>query len=201
MSIFNAPDPEWNPHAQSVREDLLAACDHMRKHRPVAYHDELQWYVFRHADVLRVIEDHQTFSNAVSTHLSVPNGMDPPEHSKYRPLIESFFEPAAMAGFEPQCRALSRKLLASVVPGSGQESEPEVMSAIAQRFALRVQCTFLAGPTRWSRLSGAGLKRTRSPFENATGSRWRQTRRSFPRTLKVCCASDVKRSPGARSRM
>jgi len=111
MTSSNAPDPEWNPHAQSVREDLLAACDHMRKHRPVAYQDEQQWYLFRHGDVLRVIQDHDCFSNEVSAHLSVPNGMDPPEHSLYRPLIEACFGPAEMADFEPRCRALVRRQL------------------------------------------------------------------------------------------
>lgn len=136
------PDSEWNPHAQSVREDLLAACDHMRKHQPVVYHDEQQWYLFRHGDVLRVVEDHERFSNVVSTHLSVPNGMDPPEHTAYRPLIESFFDAQHMGDFEPRCRELSRKLLQEL---QGR-SEVEVVSELAQPFALRVQCSFLSWP-------------------------------------------------------
>jgi len=39
---------------------------------------------------MRVLGDHKTFSNAASNHLSIPNAMDPPEHTGYRYIIERY---------------------------------------------------------------------------------------------------------------
>jgi cytochrome P450 len=78
------PQPDWDPRSPAVLDDQIAAYDQMRSRCPVAYSDYLHWSLFRHADVMRVLNDHDTFSNAVSSHLSVPNGMDPPEHTRYR---------------------------------------------------------------------------------------------------------------------
>ena len=84
-------EPDWDPRAEKVLRDPSAAYDEMRERCPVAYSDYLQWSLFRHEDITRVLNDHHTFSNVVSRHLSVPNGMDPPEHTAYRRLIESYF--------------------------------------------------------------------------------------------------------------
>ena len=68
--------------------DQRAAYDELRQRCPVAHSELMHWSLFRHADVKRVLSDHETFSNAVSQHLSVPNGMDPPEHTEYRRILE-----------------------------------------------------------------------------------------------------------------
>jgi cytochrome P450 len=133
---------DWDARAQAVLDDQIAAYDRMRGRCPVAWSDYLQWSLFRHADVMRVLEDHETFSNAVSSHLSVPNGMDPPEHGRYRRIIEPYFGPARMAAFEPVCRAIAVGL-ASRLPAGG---EVELMGTFAQSFALQVQCAFMGWP-------------------------------------------------------
>jgi cytochrome P450 len=61
--------------------DQRTAYDGMRRRCPVASSEFLGWSLFRHEDVTRALHDHETFSNAVSQHLSVPNGMDLPEHT------------------------------------------------------------------------------------------------------------------------
>lgn len=134
--------PDWDPRAQAVLDDQIAAYDEMRRRCPVAYSDYLQWSVFRHGDVMRVLEDHATFSNAVSSHLSVPNGMDPPEHTAYRRIIERYFGPERMQAFEPVCRAIAADL-AKGLPTGG---EVELMGEFAQDFALRIQCAFMGWP-------------------------------------------------------
>lgn len=136
------PEPDWDPRSQAVLNDQIAAYDQMRRHCPVAYSDYLRWSVFRQADVMRVLADHATFGNAVSSHLSVPNGMDPPEHTPYRQIIERYFEPGPMQAFEPVCRAIAVDL-ARLLPAGG---EIELMGAFAQPFALRVQCAFMGWP-------------------------------------------------------
>lgn len=135
-------EPDWDPRAENVIRDQGAMYDEMRERCPVAYSDYLQWSVFRHADVSRALNDHQTFSNATSQHLSVPNGMDPPEHTAYRRLIEPYFLPQRMAVFEPTCRAI----VADLVRNTVAVGDVEVMADLALPFAVRVQCAFLGWP-------------------------------------------------------
>jgi cytochrome P450 len=137
------PQHAWDPRSQAVLEDQIAAYDDMRRRCPVAYSRYLHWSVFRHADVMRVLEYHETFSNAVSRHLSVPNGMDPPEHTRYRKIIEAYFGPERMQAFEPVCRDIAVGL-ADRLPTAG---EVELIGGFAQDFALRIQCAFMGWPT------------------------------------------------------
>lgn len=134
--------PDWDPRALGVLRDQSAAYDEMRERCPVAYSDYLQWSVFRHADVSRALNDHQTFSNAASQHLSVPNGMDPPEHTAYRRLIEPYFSPQRMAVFEPSCREIVTDLVRNTIA----VGDVEVIADLALPFAIRVQCAFLGWP-------------------------------------------------------
>ena len=136
------PQRDWDPRSEAVLEDQIAAYDRMRGRCPVAYSDYLHWCLFRHADVMRVLDDHRTFSNAVSSRLSVPNGIDPPEHTAYRKIIEPYFGPERMQAFEPVCREIAARL-ASGLPAGG---EVELMGELAQRFALQIQCAFMGWP-------------------------------------------------------
>lgn len=135
--------PDWDPRSQAVLADQIRAYDDMRQRCPVARSDYLGWSLFRHDDVMRVLLDHQTFSNVVSKHPSVPNGMDPPQHTGYRRLIEPYFAPARMQAFEPVCRSVAVQL-ARRLPADG---EIEFMSQFAQDFALEIQCAFMGWPS------------------------------------------------------
>ncbi|MFC1460508.1 cytochrome P450 [Microvirga arabica] len=152
--MSNSPQPDWDPRSPAVLDDQIVAYDRMRSHCPVAHSDYLHWSLFRHADVLRVLEDHDTFSNVVSLHPSVPNGMDPPEHTAYRALIEPYFATERVRAFEPVCRGVAIDLV-DRLPAGG---EIELMDEFAQDFALRIQCAFMGWPTelheplrRWTR--------------------------------------------------
>jgi cytochrome P450 len=136
------PLPDWDPRSEEVLRDQIASYDAMRRKCPVAHDDYLQWSLFRHADVVHVLDDHATFSNAVSQHLSVPNGMDPPEHTGFRQLIERYFVPEAMAAFEPECRRISSRLVDRISTGL----PVDVISVFGQDFALQVQCAFMGWP-------------------------------------------------------
>ncbi|MHB8949886.1 MAG: cytochrome P450 [Rhodoferax sp.] len=140
MSQMHSQD--WDPKSDAVLRDQRAACDEMRERCPVAYSDLLGWSLFRHEDVVRVLNDPETFSSVVSKNLSVPNGMDPPEHGQYRPVIERYFAPHAMRAFEPQCRSIAADLVHSLCG----RVELELMGDFAHPFAVRVQCAFLGWP-------------------------------------------------------
>jgi hypothetical protein len=133
---------DWDPRSAEVLDDQIAAYDAMRQRCPVAHSDYLWWSVFRHEDVKRVLEDHVSFSNAASNHLSIPNAMDPPEHTPYRKIIEAYFTPEHMQAFEPTCREIADALVAEQRRGDPLE----LMSAFARPFALRIQCAFMGWP-------------------------------------------------------
>lgn len=134
--------PDWDPTSPEVQLDQRAAYDAMRRRCPVAYSELFGWSLFRHEDVMRVLLDHETFSNAVSQHLSVPNGMDPPEHTPYRRIVERYFAPERMITFEPICREIA----ANLVRDAASREELEFMAEAALPFAVRVQGAFLGWP-------------------------------------------------------
>lgn len=136
-------EPDWDPISPSVLSNQIAAYDDMRRRCPVAHSEYLNWSLFGHADVTRVLDEPETFSNAVSSHLSIPNGMDPPAHTGYRQIIDRYFTPERMATFEPACRLIAVDLVEHL-PGEG---EVELMTSFAQVFSLRMQSAFLGWPT------------------------------------------------------
>lgn len=152
--MSDRPEPDWNPTSPDVLRDQRAAYDAMRRRCPVAYSELLGWSLFRHEDVMRVLLDHKTFSSAVSHHLSVPSGMDQPEHIAYRRIIERYFSTARMEAFEPICRQIAVKLVLAL----SMRQEVEFMGHAALPFAVQVQCAFLGWPAalqeplaRWTR--------------------------------------------------
>lgn len=149
-------EQEWDPRSPEVQRDQVAAFDDMRRHQPVAWSELLGWTFFRHADVVRALLDTDTFSSEVSRHLSVPGGMDPPRHTKYRRLINPYFSPARMAEFEPVCREVTRELLEVL----RDREDVEFTSEVTLPFAVAVQSRFLGWPreieseiARWIRRS------------------------------------------------
>jgi cytochrome P450 len=89
-----------------------------------------------------LLHDPEAFSNVVSRRTSVPNGMDPPEHTRFRRLIEPYFSETEVARFEPVCRSIVESLLEEL----GASGDVEVMDALARPFAATAQCAFLGWP-------------------------------------------------------
>lgn len=142
MTAARAEAPDWDPRAPEVLDDQIAAYDALRRRCPVARSEYLHWSLLRHEDVMRALLDQETFSNAAFTHLTVPNGMDPPQHTAFRRIIEPYFSPEMMAAFEPACGDIA-EAIAARLPERG---ELDVIPAVAEDFALRVQCAFMGWP-------------------------------------------------------
>ncbi|MCC2659159.1 MAG: cytochrome [Panacagrimonas sp.] len=183
------PAEDWDPFASD--HDPVASSDDMRHRCPVAHGEALGWSLFRHRDVMRAITDHATFSNAVSVHRSVPNGMDPPEHAEYRRVIEPYFSPERIRALQPRCRAVVRQLVASI------GDEFEVMSHLAEEFALRVQCEFLDWPIElhaplrdWVRKNHAAIRSRDRASISAVAN-------EFDAHIRAVLA-ERRRTPGAR---
>lgn len=134
--------PDGNPASEDVLCDQRTAFDKMRDCCPVAKSGESKWTLFRHEDISRVLGDHHTFSNVVSKHLNIPDGMDPPAHTEYRRIIEPYFNSERMQIFEPECRRIAIELVQSVI----DDRSVEFISMFAELFAVRIQCAFLGWP-------------------------------------------------------
>jgi cytochrome P450 len=141
---------DWDPRSPAVLADQRAAYDEMRDRCPVARSELMGWSVFRHADIARVVDDPATFSSA-SRHIAIPNGMDPPEHARYRDAIAPSFSEERLAALEPRCRAIAAEL---IEPMLAQDSA-ELLGEFAEPFALRTLCALLGWPeSLWECLGG-----------------------------------------------
>jgi cytochrome P450 len=74
------------------------------------------WVLTRAADIRAALQDAATFSSAVRRSNSalslIPLELDPPEHPKFRALMNPIFSPARMKQLEAKVRELARKLAA-----------------------------------------------------------------------------------------
>ena len=139
---MESPPADWDPRSQEVLDHQIAAYDALRERCPVAHSDYLGWSLLRHHDVVRVLDDPQGFSNVVSARLTVPNGMDPPEHTEFRRINDTYFTQELMDWFEPTCRRIAARLIDGIPRGASVD----LMPSLAEDFALKVQNAFLGWP-------------------------------------------------------
>ena len=149
----------WEP---SEQQDQIASLDELRQKCPVAQSEMLGHAVLTHSDVRSVIEDHETFSNAAGSHLSVPNGMDPPEHGIFREVIEPYFKADRLRDFEPTCRQIAQGIISRITPNTALD----VVSKIAKPFALHIQCAFLGWPESLTGTLGEWLEANQQAIVN-----------------------------------
>lgn len=136
-------DFDWDPRSHAVQQNQIAAYDRMRRVCPVARSRYGYTSLFKHADVLRALTDTETFSNVVSAHHpSVPNGMDAPQHTRFRRIIDAYFSAGRMRDFEPSCRALAQDLVHAWL----RSDNADFMTGFAWEFAVQVQCQFMGWP-------------------------------------------------------
>jgi cytochrome P450 len=141
---------DWDPRAASVQEDQRQAYDDMRERCPVAHSEFMGWSLFRHRDVADVLADPKRYSS-VSRHPAIPNGMDPPDHRRFRDALAPYFSPDRMVALEPRCRAIAGDLLEPMV----LDGSKEFVDDFATPFPLKVLCAFLGWPAeQWECLGG-----------------------------------------------
>ena len=153
-------------------QDPLESWDAARRRCPVVHEEVAEtgtsWSIVGHAETLEVLYDHATYSNRVSTHLSIPNGMDPPEHGRFRTIVEEFFSPERMADFEPACRAIASDVSESFAAQGGGDAVDE----LGVPYAVRIQCGFMGWPPAMqaalAEWQDANHRATRAADETAT---------------------------------
>lgn len=141
---------DWDPRDVSVLDNQRAAYDAERERCPVAHSDFLDWSLFRHQDIINVLEDLETYSSQTKR-VQVPNGMDEPEHNRYRSALEPFFSPEWMSTLEPRCRRIASALFEA----HASNDTMEFVNNFAQPFTLQTLCAFVGWPLEnWEFLRG-----------------------------------------------
>jgi cytochrome P450 len=125
----------------------------LRAENPVAWNADLgYWALSRHADVLAVSRDPETFCSRrgiltfeIGVEYESPPTMmhtDPPEHTRYRKLVQPAFAPSIVRALEPAVRDRARGLLDRITPG-----EPvDFVNAVSIEFPLMIISDLLGVP-------------------------------------------------------
>jgi cytochrome P450 len=136
---------DWCAHRFDHLSPELAAELHetlarMRSDHPVARSEAHGgfWVVSRYEDVLRVAQDWRTFSSAQGVSVpqtkmvvrALPEHVDPPLHRTYKRLINAYFTPAVVAGYEAPTRDLVTRLIDEFV----EAGECDFMADFARPF-------------------------------------------------------------------
>ncbi|MFN7027789.1 MAG: cytochrome P450 [Sphingopyxis sp.] len=86
------------------------------------------WTVSHYEDIRRVYEDNDLFSTegaaqfqalAGESFPSIPLGIDPPDHGRYRKFLNPWFTPVAMNDMEPKIHAIVTEMIDAVI-GDGE---------------------------------------------------------------------------------
>ena len=122
---FDHHSAEWVEDPFSVYRMLRQAC-------PVAHSDAHGgfWLLSRYQDVRAALGDWQTFSSNAPGRIAIPHTkpgphpgipieFDPPEHTRYREIVSSYFSPAAVKKLEFQVMADANELLDGFVDRGG----------------------------------------------------------------------------------
>lgn len=102
-------------------EERAAWFRQMQETRPVSFQPEYDlWEVFRHADVQRILFEHETFSSDYVRIAGLPDvddlgNTDPPRHRQLRTLVSKVFTPRSISQLEPRITALVDTLLDKVI--------------------------------------------------------------------------------------
>jgi cytochrome P450 len=99
-----------------------------------------------HAEVVRVARDAETFSNAVSAHLQVPNGLDGAAHAEMRALLDPFMDADAVADLEPRLTAIADEIVADLCR---RGDAFDAVADLGARFAVRAQSAWLGWMPEW----------------------------------------------------
>ena len=93
-----------------------------------------------HADVVMAAINPTLFSNAVSNHLQIPNGLDGIEHRAFRGIIDPFFTAKKLAPLASGLEELATELLNGLVQ---TQDSFDAVSDLGARYSVRAQSLWL----------------------------------------------------------
>ena len=155
-------DPNWYAGDQA---EMHARFDQLRTEAPLAWLESVgSWIATAHADVLTASTDFTTFCSSKGVLLQdiarelpdIPGALlyiDPPDHTRYRTLVQPAFSPSRMRAFETRLRDRATTLLDAIEPGA----TTDIVEALAVPYPLQVIAELIGVPEddwprfhRWS---------------------------------------------------
>jgi cytochrome P450 len=109
------------------------------------------WTVSHYDDIRRVYEDNDIFSTegaaqfqalAGETFPSIPLGIDPPDHGRYRKFLNPWFTPVAMNDMEPKIRAIVTEMIDAVIA----DGEVDIAYDFGRIYPVRVFLNLMGFP-------------------------------------------------------
>ncbi len=117
----------WSPFKPEVMADPATGHQHLLQSCPVHHCAEFEPPFFtlsRYEDVEAALRDYRTFSShyGQGPRFTEPQGLlsDPPQHTRYRTILQQAFTPRAMTVLEPQVIALTGRLVDALASGPAQ---------------------------------------------------------------------------------
>lgn len=139
--LLDGMDPETSRHPQSMYKLL-------REHAPAIRKDGVGVIVSRHADVVDVLRNPAVFSSGVSAAALgnirplIPLQIDPPEHKKFRKLLDPLFSPQRVRELEEPVTRLVNELIDSFI----DQREIDFVQQFSAPFPSQVFLTLLGLP-------------------------------------------------------
>ncbi len=115
----------FSPFLPELQDNPHAYVDLMRAACPVVHSDWLGgvWIASRYEDVRFILQRHDLFSARINTipvtsqtplSPDIPNQIDPPEHGKYRSIINPVLSLGTVDAIEPRMRVVAVELLEGI---------------------------------------------------------------------------------------
>ncbi len=142
------------------------AFDTLRRSDPIHWHPEPDgpgfWAVTRHADVVAISRDSETYSSELGAtfidtqtdealaqmRLTILN-MDPPKHNRYRRLVSKGFTPRVIAQLEEQIVRRARRIVDDVC----ELGQCDFVADVAAKLPLEIICEMIGLPeSDWHRM-------------------------------------------------
>ena len=164
MSTADAPVEPVSALVARLDDEALYSGDpfplyaRLRAEAPVAWNSNLgYWAVSRHADVVAVSKDSERFCSGkgiltfeIGVDYPTPPTMmhtDPPEHTRYRKLVQPGFAPSVIRALEGAVRERAVGLVAALEPGEAVD----FVSAVSVPFPLMIISELLGVGDDWPR--------------------------------------------------
>jgi cytochrome P450 len=129
-----------------------ALADELREQSPAIFDTVAQgfWVFTRHEQVREIYAQPGLFSSDSFTpwdpepaYRFIPTQINPPEHVKYRQILNPWFSPGAVTRIEPQAREICRRLVADLAP----RGACDFVGDFALRYPTEVFLAMMAMPT------------------------------------------------------
>lgn len=149
MTTDPITDPMPFLFSQTCADDPLPAYREMREQCPVARGPGMiegtsAVYLTRYEDVAWALKHPETFSSAFEAvsigqeQPLIPLQVDPPDHARYRRLLDPEFSPKKMAALEPDARVLVNKIIDAFAGNGGCDFHEDFATPLPSTMFLRL---------------------------------------------------------------